>query len=106
MVSLTGVLSYSSDTGTGQYVSGSGLQGFFNAPTAYDYIVSRSDGQMSKGSASGAMSFPLVGMPEGSGSIDFQYRDGNGFLSPIFTKAFFVDSVAPGVLEVSTPTNG
>ena len=48
MVSLTGALSYGSDTFNGQYVSGSGFQGFFSAPTAYDYIVSRSDGQMSK----------------------------------------------------------
>jgi hypothetical protein len=58
------VLDYGSDGGTGQYVSGAGFHGSFDAPTSYEYIVSRSDGQMMKGTASGALSFPLIGLPE------------------------------------------
>ncbi|MDD5197505.1 MAG: M4 family metallopeptidase [Candidatus Gracilibacteria bacterium] len=105
MVSMIGTLDVSSDTGSGQYVSSSGFQGIFNTPTSYDYVASRSDGQMSKGSASGTVSFPLVGMPEGFGSIDFQYRDSNGFLSQIFTQNFFFDSIAPTTAEILTPAN-
>lgn len=45
-------------------------------------------------------------MPEGSGSIDLQYRDSNGFLSQIFTRSFFLDSVAPSAPQITGPTTG
>ncbi|MDD2916506.1 MAG: M4 family metallopeptidase [Candidatus Gracilibacteria bacterium] len=106
MVYLTGSLGYSSSKENGFYVSGENLRGFFSAPDAYNYTVSRSDGQMAKGSSSGTTSFPLYGMPEGFGSIDFQYRTTNGFLSQIFTKDFYVDSIAPSTPELSLPLNG
>ncbi len=37
--------------------------------------------------------------------MDFQYRDTYGFLSPILTKSFFLDSIAPTVSNILLPVN-
>ena len=63
-VALTGSISIVSDTGSGRYVSSAGLHAIINVPGAYDYIVSRSDGQMGRGSATGTLSLPLTGLAE------------------------------------------
>jgi|GEM_PF-6545058 len=61
---------------------------------------------MTRGGATGGISLPLTGLPDGSGSIDFQYRDSNGFLSPILTQSFFLDSVAPTTTSITSPISG
>ena len=38
--------------------------------------------------------------------MDFQYRDTYGFLSPILTKSFFLDSIAPTVSNILLPIDG
>lgn len=65
-------------------------------------FVDDSLGTYVRGTASGTVNIPLPSAPEGTGSVRFQFRNGNGFLSPIFEKTYFVDGTAPTAPNFST----
>jgi hypothetical protein len=51
--------------------------------------------------SSGSIQVPLPNAPEGTGTVQFQYRTDNGMLSPLYSVQYFVDGVAPSVPTIS-----
>ena len=58
------------------------------------------------GYASGTTLVPLSGFQDGTGSFQFQYRNNEGFVSPVITKTFFLDSIAPTAPVLTSPVSG
>lgn len=100
---VTGSLDVASDTGSGSVRSKNGLSAVLAMDGSGTYLfVDDQLGTYSRGTASGTVSIPLPLAQEGTNSIRFQYRNANGFLSPIFEKSFFVDATAPAAANFLT----
>lgn len=108
LVSLTGSIEITSPNAHDGFVSGSGLAVAVSPDGTGSYVMVSSGGLFSARGTMNSSNFsiPVSGLPDGAQTIYFQYRNQAGFLSPILTKTFTIDSIAPGMPTVTSPVTG
>lgn len=99
---MTGTVDVTSTTGSGNVRSKNGLAAIVSLDGQGTYLFQNVNADtITRASASGTVSIPLVSAPDGANVIRFQYKNARNFVSPIYEKTFFVDSVAPTKPSVS-----
>lgn len=93
---MTGSVDVTSTTGSGNVRSKNGLAAIVSLDGQGTYLFQNVNADtITRATASGTVSIPLVSAPDGTNVIRFQYKNARNFVSPIYEKTFFVDSVAP-----------
>ncbi len=100
---MTGGVDVTSTTGSGDVRSKNGLAAIVSLDGQGTYLFQNVNADtITRATASGTVSIPLVSAPDGTNVIRFQYKNARNFVSPIYEKTFFVDSVAP-VKPIASP---